>query len=127
MNKAISILCFVFGVSLFAAAAINGTRSVPVLRATEDSAINAAYDAPLTNAKIGDDISESRKVRTHQRISAVVNSTIAKPVRADAAETNAEASLGFGTFSTQAARDYQTVRYKSRVPNIRYEASQCGK
>ena len=129
MNKIIAIASLVLGIGVFITGlAVN--NSPPILRTTEDSAINVNYDAPcpnaMTNALI---IVERTTGKAHAR-------HVDHETRHTDYETSAQHSefadesvaLGSpsgGLFSTASARSYNPGQHYSKVPNVQYVKPAC--
>lgn len=137
MKKALlSLASLVLGITIFVAAILS-IQPKPVLRATEDSAIHAAYIAPEVHfagtvpvmAQHGKAKFQGGRLglfHGHKATAQVVSDDVVPS--SDTANDMAEdifAGLGLGNFSTQAARDYRTVKFHSKVPNPQYVRGKC--
>jgi hypothetical protein len=130
MNKIIAIASLALGLAVFIAGiAVN--NSPPILRTTEDSAINANYDAPRTNAMTNNAmelanvtiVGRTRTGKAHVR-HADANAESSAQYSDELAEGPVESPSG-GLFSTARARDFNPAKHYSKVPNVQYVKASC--
>jgi len=136
MKKAIASLVLGIGIFIFA---IFIMQPQPLLLQTEDSAINAGYDAPpLVQFKTANNICENLCSNATRGCCTLAEVTVggravtgkahvARGTSADSetAQTSAShAELTFGQFSTAEAMGYHTMGYHSHVPNPHYVQGQ---
>jgi hypothetical protein len=139
MNKIIAIASLVLGLAVFIAGiAVN--NSPPILRTTEDSAINANYDAPSTNAMTNNaELANVSVLRPGAERSTIVGRTRTGKAHVRHADANPESSAQYsdelaegpvespsgGLFSTARARDFNPAKHYSKVPNVQYVKASC--
>jgi hypothetical protein len=131
MNKIVAIASLVLGLAVFITGiAVN--NSPPILRTTEDSAINVNYDAPNANVMTNNALGLATVAITgrapitgkaHKRHADADSESSAQS--SDLVADGPVGSPSGGLFSTAKAREFNPAKHYSKVPNVQYVTPAC--